>query len=85
MAEIIENSKGFKVIKMSSVEVSQVFGGMGICDSCNTAPKEGYYIAVLNYWYCKKCYKLFIANAHNYPEDREIESNNFERVINQLK
>lgn len=85
MAEIVENSKGFKVIKMSSVETCQALGGMGICDCCNTGPREGYYIAVLNSWYCEKCYKSFIDYAHNYPEDRRIESNNFEKVINQLK
>ena len=85
MAEIVENSKGFKVIKMSNIDVARVFGGMGICDYCNTGPREGYYIAVLNSCYCEKCYKSFMDYAHNYPEDRGIENKNFEIVINQLK
>ena len=77
MAEIIENEKGFKVIKMSRTEVNQVFGGFGICDYCSTIESEGYYIAVLNHWYCEKDYKRFLENAINYPEDQRIEKINF--------
>ena len=34
MAKIVENKKGFKVIEVSMTECT-IWGGYGICDSCN--------------------------------------------------
>ena len=85
MAEIIENKKEFKVIKMSNVEVCSVFGGFGICDSCNRNSDEGYYVAVLNLWYCERCYQSFLETATNYPEDGNIEEMNFQNVLKHLE
>ena len=85
MAEIIENKKGFKVIKMSNVEVSSVFGGFGICDCCNINAREGYYIAVLNSYYCEQCYQSFLETATNYPEDQNIEERNIKNVLKHLE
>lgn len=55
MAEIVKNKKGFKVMKMNLSEINYI-GGFGICDWCGNTSTEGYYIAVLNQWYCPKCY-----------------------------
>lgn len=84
MAQIVSNEKQFKVIEMSTPEVATVFGGMGICDWCGKAHTKGFYIAVLNHWYCKKDYEFFLERAKNYKEDRSIEDLNFQRVIKLL-
>lgn len=77
MAKIIENKKGFKVIEVSMMECI-IWGGYGICDSCNEPMgKRGYYIAVLNWVMCEKCYHEWLERAENYPEDRQIEDANF--------
>lgn len=84
MAKIIDNPKGFRIIEMSLVEVNQAFGGLGICDLCNTSSQAGYYIAVLNSWYCHECYNRWVKNAKRYAEDIAIETRNFERVKEKL-
>lgn len=77
MAKIIENIKGFKVIEISLLEVATYLGGFGICDLCSTQHKTGFYIAVLNSWYCPKCYDEFTQRATRYTEDTKIEDTNF--------
>ena len=78
--KVVENSKGFRVIEMSMVEVNGLLGGLGICDSCNNASFTGYYIAVLNSWFCPQCYEDWLKRAKRYEEDIPIEERNFERV-----
>ena len=77
MAKIVNNAKGFKVIKVSIVECVENFGGYGICDSCNDCVDPGYYVAALNYTMCEKCYRRFEREAKYYPEDRDVEASNF--------
>lgn len=38
----------------------------------------GYYIAVLNQWFCPKCYQAWYHRATYYPEDAKVENRNFE-------
>ncbi len=83
MAELVQNKKGFKVLKMILDEVNHV-GGLGICDYCNTASTEGYYIAVLNMWYCPKCYNEWYLRAKYYKEDADVENRNFNRMKEML-
>lgn len=81
MAIIIENKKGFKVIEVTGLECRQkIYGGLGICDSCNDGFEKGYYIAVLHSCYCPKCYEGWIEKAEYYPEDRAFEYNIFKRM-----
>lgn len=77
MAKKIENEKGFLVIEASAREIYIAAGGIGICDRCNSPAEVGYYIAVLNCWYCPKCYAEWYQNAINYPEDRDVELRNY--------
>ncbi|MBR5592855.1 MAG: demethylase [Bacteroidaceae bacterium] len=77
MAKIVENKKGFMVIECTAVETMK-FGGIGICDYCNEADTTGYYIAVLNCWYCRKCYTEWMERAIFYEEDAPFEKRNFE-------
>lgn len=81
MAKIFENEKGFKIIEISRGEILDKlseFGSIGICDDCGITANNGYYIAVLNKWFCKDCFTEWYGYAINYPEDREIEERNFE-------
>lgn len=84
MAEIIENKKGFKVLKMRLEEINYI-GGFGICDFCNMSQSEGYYVAVLNQWLCKKCYDEWYLRAKHYPQDAKIENRNFTNMQNLLE
>lgn len=59
MAKIKENKKGFKIIEISRAELVgklAEYGCIGICDNCNSTSITGYYIAVLNQWFCQKCF-----------------------------
>jgi hypothetical protein len=82
MAKAFINEKGFKIIECSALENVNLGGGMGICDFCgnhsSTFSTTGYYIAVLNSWYCEDCYNEWVKGAINYPSDRKIEDRNFE-------
>ena len=81
MAKIYENKKGFKVIQATRGEMMCAlaeYGCAGICDSCGESKESGYYIAVLNCWYCKECFYLWYNGAKHYPEDALIEKKNFE-------
>lgn len=84
MAKVIESEKGFKLIECSRNEVVQYLGGYGICDSCNNTEETGIYIAVLNHWYCPKCFSEWHKTARNYESDRPIEERNFEHYKNAL-
>jgi len=84
--KIVENKKGFKVIQLRTVELMEVCtGSMGICDYCNDATFDGYYIAVLNCWYCEKCYQSWLDRAINYPEDQKYETANFQNMMEKIK
>lgn len=81
MANIKENKKGFKIIQVSRSELMDklcLYGAMGVCDHCNETTPTGYYIAVLNQWFCPKCYQDWYHRARIYPEDVAIENKNFE-------
>ncbi len=82
--ESITTSKGFKILKLSKfLDAIQLFeGGLGICDSCNEDSFGGYYIAVLNRFYCKKCFERWHEEAVYYPEDARFEQQHFEYYFN---
>lgn len=76
MAQVVEFGK-FKVIKASAKEMRDAVGSLGICDYCAEHSDEGYYIAVLNKWYCPKCWEEFKLRAVWYPQDAMVEDRNF--------
>lgn len=81
MANIKDNKKGFKVIQVSRNELMDKlgqYGAMGICDRCNGTASTGYYIAVLNQWFCPHCYQEWYHRATYYQEDTKVENKNFE-------
>jgi hypothetical protein len=69
---------------MNNIEVIEAFGELGICDYCGKAHKNGFYISVLNKWYCTEDYENFIERAINHPEDRNIEEINYLRTLKLL-
>lgn len=86
MAKVINNSKGFKVIQVKAVELIGVIPhAMGICDYCGQASLDGYYIAVLNSYYCSDCYNDWCKRAEYFEEDRPYEENSFNRMLGLLK
>ena len=80
MAKITENEKGFLVLKVSGEECRLYFQGEGICDYCNKSSQNGYYIAVLNCWYCPECYGNFTQRAKRCSPDTKTEEKNFLRA-----
>ena len=76
MAKVVEFDR-FKVIKASAKEMFEAVGSPGVCDFCSERPATGYYIAVLNKWYCPKCWEEFKKRAKWYPEDAIVENQNF--------
>lgn len=79
MAHKHENEKGFLIIKTETISEALKLGGMAICDSCNKASFTGFYIAVLNYWYCENCFNDWNSRAKRYYEDTKIEERNYQR------
>lgn len=82
--EIINNDKKFYILKIHRITLLYI-DSPGICDSCNSTPAKGYYIAVLNHWYCQACYDEWYKYAKNYPSDREYETTNFKNMIIAVK
>lgn len=81
MAKIIDNKKGFKVIQVDASECIKAFGAgsLGICDRCGQPSfGAGYYVAVLNCWYCPSCYDDWMKRAIRYDEDIPIEEKNYQ-------
>lgn len=86
MAQVIENKKGFRVIKVTLLDCFK-FGGIGICDWCNERIGfcNGYYVAVLNSVMCEQCYNEWSESAIYYPEDCTAEEryfNNMRKILN---
>lgn len=80
MATIHKNEKGFKVIHVSGREMLKIGCG-NVCDHCGEQKEDGYYVAVLNRWFCTECYNDWYEGAINYAEfsgvEEMIENNNF--------
>lgn len=73
----------FLIIECTAKELREATGAEIVrCDFCDDVAiahnYKGYYIAVLNQWFCSKCFGKWKENAFWYPEDAEIERRNFE-------
>lgn len=87
MAIKITNSKGFLVLKMLRPELPYITEEDSGCDFCNRNPLEGYYIGVLNSWYCNACYEEWMNNPKTirYEEDIWFEERRFKRMCEMLR
>lgn len=54
-------------------------GKWSLCDLCGEAVSEedGYYIALIDSWYCKTCLEAYLKGAKRYKSDMEKEQKNF--------
>lgn len=77
MARKVEFKK-FLIIECTARELYVACGGPGICDMCGNPSAIGYYIAVMNRWYCPKCFSEWKQRAQYYPEDANVEKRNYE-------
>lgn len=76
----VENEKGFLILEVSRAVLLQALaenGAVGICDSCAQSTDTGYYIAVLNQWFCPKCYEEWMSRSVRYVADIPIEERRF--------
>ena len=87
----IETKKNFKIIKMTGKEAREIwgrYGGTGICDRCNNFQKDEqncYYVAILNYFMCQKCFSDWVKLAKWHKDDEYFETMNFNQTIHLLK
>lgn len=80
MAKIEQNNKGFKILSVTGREMLQIGCG-NICDNCAQTSENGYYVAVLNRWFCPVCFANWYDYANNeatpFNADGRIEEKNF--------
>lgn len=81
MAKQISRGK-FLLIECTAGELMNAVGSdICICDWCGKSflpSDKGVYIAVLNQWYCQKCFEEWVERATWYPGDVDVERRNFE-------
>lgn len=87
MATQLNNEKRFLIIHMTWREYVAASDKFGWCDLCSTDDFEhgGYYIPVIDQWYCEKCYKAWYDTAAHYKVDMEEERYRFNEMRNKLK
>ena len=83
MAKLIEVNK-FKVIECTAAELMDAYKTQFcVCDFCGTPAlpsDKGYYIPVLNHWYCGKCFEDFKSDQTWHPEDKGFEDYQLEKA-----
>ena len=87
MAEQVNNKKGFMILKISRTEILSITqNSQGTCDSCNGMNNDiGYYISVLNSWFCPDCFDKWYASSDRFPEDIKFEEQKFTSICLALK
>lgn len=82
----VEGSKKFKVINVPRKVLEAATGQIKcVCDNCLASPDNGYYVAVLNRWFCPTCYEHWINQAEYYKEDAWVEERNYNRYMELFK
>lgn len=85
--EKIETKKGYVAYKVIAEEMFSIYFG-NMCDFCGTIKETGYYIPVLNCFYCEDCFKAWESRGKYYSEDIHIEKRNaekFEFLIHRMR
>lgn len=65
--------QGLTIYETDAKTMIDTFDGLGLCDSCCLYSPKGYYIPVLNSYYCPKCYADWLTRAKKYDEDMPYE------------
>lgn len=69
--EYIDEKEAVEIVKLREADC---FGNL--CDSCNQTIEDTYYIPVLNWGMCKKCFDEWKETAIFYKEDTDFEELN---------
>jgi len=86
--EKFKTDKGYIVYKMRNIDAIQIFNGFGICDTCSSLTRYGYYIPVLNHYKCEHCFNVWKKLCIYYPEDLWFEEayiKHVDKIIKQSK
>lgn len=78
--------EGYVAYKMRKLDAIIIFNSLGICDYCAESDVCGYYIPVLNCYYCEECFNDWKDRCIYYEEDIWYENLNIkfvDKVINQ--
>lgn len=59
----------------------------GFCSCCGTQvfDEDGYYVAVVDDWYCKTCFDAFYSGATHFSVDLAKERSNYNKMVVLLK
>ena len=85
--KIFTTDNGHTILEVGCKEMKNACNSLCICDFCGeqqTCDSTGFYIPVLNKWYCKKCYAIWEADCKYYPEDEGIAERNYIRMTNNI-
>lgn len=87
MAKKFPNNKNFLIIEMPWKEYVAITDTFGCCDCCGEYDSEMvfYYVAVVNAFFCKKCFDAYYNGAKHYNVDLQKERQNWNNVIMKLK
>ena len=85
MAQIIKTNNGFQIIKMPVQEAIAVLDCFGECNLCGEPIPDGYYIPVINQWYCETCYNAWVSSAIRYRSDIGVERKRFNEICDRLR
>lgn len=90
MANPVKNDKRFLIIEMTWREYVAAQDCWGWCCLCGTNDFSdnggvGFYIPVINQWYCKNCYDQWYAGATHYRVDIEKERQSYNEMKSKLE
>ena len=87
MAKQWENKKRLLVVKMSWREYVAATDTFGICDCCGSSDFDegGYYVALVNDWYCKTCFDAYYSGAVRASSDLIKERENWNKMVGKLR
>lgn len=80
MAREFKSKRGYRVFEVSREEILS-WGGLGVCDSCNSARFDNVFIPVLNSCYCLECFDEWNKGHVFHPGDVAVQ----ERIIKHYK
>lgn len=87
MANLWKNDKNFKIIQMSWREYVATTESWGLCDCCGGSDFEygGYYIPLIDSWFCKTCFDAWYSTAKRYKVDIQKEQEKFIKMKHKLE
>ena len=85
MARKIENDKKFYIIRMTVQEAIATMDCFGECNLCGDGCEYGYYIPVINQFYCETCYDAWYRTATRYKSEIYNETKRYNAMVEKLK